>query len=108
VFCVSNSEYWEKRYQSKDEALPFLHLSGILAVRKHCLSMVADSQLRIATKYVRDDIPAFLGDVALWVESGAGSVDAEQKKAVRETLDKVEDNLKRVNNSVSERLTNGD
>ncbi|GJC81467.1 nuclear GTPase SLIP-GC [Colletotrichum liriopes] len=97
VFCVSNTEYWAKRRLAKDEALPSLHLSGILALRKHCLAIIGDSQLSIATKFVANDVPALLGDVALWIESGAGSASAEQKQAVRRTLDKVERKLKRVN-----------
>ncbi|KAF4626102.1 hypothetical protein G7Y89_g12058 [Cudoniella acicularis] len=63
VFCASNTEYWEHRDLPKDVALPHLKLSGILTIRKHCISMVADRQLRIATKYIQDDIPALLGDV---------------------------------------------
>jgi hypothetical protein len=96
VFCVSNKEYWEHRGSPKDDALPFLQLSGIFTVRKHCISMVANSQLRIATNYIQNDIPALLGDIKLWVESGAGTVNAEQKEKVRETLNTVEARLKRV------------
>ncbi|KAK2054164.1 hypothetical protein LY76DRAFT_523077, partial [Colletotrichum caudatum] len=95
VFCVSNTEYWARRRLSKDEALPSLHLSGIIALRKHCLAIIGDSQLRIARGFVTNDLPALLGDVALWIESGAGSASAEQKRAVREALDKVERRLKR-------------
>jgi hypothetical protein len=58
--------------------------------------MVANSQLRIATNYIQNDIPALLGDIKLWVESGAGTVNAEQKEKVRETLNTVEARLKRV------------
>lgn len=96
VFCVSNHDYREYRLEPKDQALPFLQLSGIIAVRKHCLSIVAESQLQIVTKYVRDDIPALLGDVELWVQSGAGTADAEQKRVVRETLNTLESQLKEV------------
>jgi flagellin-like hook-associated protein FlgL len=60
--------------------------------------MVADRQLRVATKYIQDDIPALLEDVELWVQSGAGSVDAEQKAAIRETLNNLEARLNRVGN----------
>ncbi|KAK2045699.1 hypothetical protein LZ31DRAFT_540968 [Colletotrichum somersetense] len=95
VFCVSNTEYWARRRLSKDEALPSLHLSGIIALRKHCLAVIGDSQLRIARGFVANDLPALLGDVALWIESGAGSASAEQKRTVREALDKVERRLKR-------------
>ncbi|GKT70745.1 tat pathway signal sequence [Colletotrichum tofieldiae] len=90
VFCVSNTDYWTSRWLSREEALPSLRLSGIVALRKHCLAIVGDSQLSIATKFVANDIPALLGDVALWIESGAESASAEQKRVVRETLDKVE------------------
>ncbi|TVY32961.1 hypothetical protein LSUB1_G006630 [Lachnellula subtilissima] len=96
VFCASNTEYWKHRYSPKDAAFPHLSLSGILAIRKHCISMVADRQLRVATKYIQDDIPALLEDVELWVQSGAGSVDAEQKAAIRETLNMLEARLNRI------------
>jgi hypothetical protein len=60
--------------------------------------MVADRQLQVATKYIQDDIPALLEDVELWVQSGAGSVGAEQKAAIRETLSTLEARLNRVRN----------
>jgi len=94
VFCVSNADYWEHRASPKDDALPFLQLSGILSVRKHCISMVASSHLRAAMKYLNDDIPVFLGDIELWVQSGAGSVDAERREEIRQTLSTVEASLK--------------
>ncbi|CAI0647909.1 unnamed protein product, partial [Colletotrichum noveboracense] len=94
VFCISNTEYWSKATLPKDEAIPSLQLSGIFALRKHCLSIIADSQLRLATKFVTNDIPALLGEAGLWVESGAGSANAEQKSAVRRTLDKIERQLR--------------
>jgi len=96
AFCVSNKDYWENRNYPKDQALPFLHLSGILALRKHCLSIVAESQLIIVARYIRDDIPALIGDVELWVQSGEGTASAEEKSAVRESLDAAERRLKEV------------
>ncbi|KAI0128678.1 hypothetical protein BJ170DRAFT_594512 [Xylariales sp. AK1849] len=95
VFCVSNTDYWLKRDLPKNESLPQLQLIGILAVRKHCISIVADSQLRSATKYIQHDITALLSDVELWILSGAASAGAEQKQAIRETLDAVEARLRR-------------
>ncbi|KAK5988118.1 hypothetical protein PT974_12258 [Cladobotryum mycophilum] len=95
VFCVSNTDYWKHREDNKDGFLPFLELSGIKAVRKHCISIVADSQLRIATKYIQKDVPAFLADVELWVQSGAGNMGAEQKAIIRQALDNVESRLQR-------------
>ncbi|KAH0425848.1 hypothetical protein CcaCcLH18_10717 [Colletotrichum camelliae] len=94
VFCISNTEYWSKAMLPKDEAIPSLQLSGIIALRKHCLSIIADSQLRLATKFVTNDIPALLGETGLWVESGAGSASAEQKSAVRKTLENIERQLR--------------
>lgn len=74
-------------------AHPSLKLSGILGVRKHCLSIVAESQLRAATEYLTDAIPAVLGSVELWVESGSGSVGAERKRVIREQLEEIESAL---------------
>lgn len=96
MFCVSNTIYWDNRELSRDDALPILYLSGIIAVRRHCISIVADSQLRAVTKYIRNSIPAILSEIALWVESGAESAGTERKQAVRDTLNVVEARLRTV------------
>jgi len=96
VFTVSNTEYWENREQPRDEALQHLRLSGILDIRRHCLSIVAESQFRVVTNYIRGSIPAVLNDTALWVESGAGSRGAEEIRAVRNVLNTLENQLQTV------------
>jgi len=93
IFCISNLDYWEHRDRPKDEALPFLQLSGILQVRRHCLSLVAEGQFRAAKEYVTNAIPALLGSIELWIQSGAGSVSAERKAAIRSALDEIEQEL---------------
>lgn len=100
VFCVGNHQYWQHRALPKDDALPFLLLSGIFTVRKHCISMVADSQHCKVMKYITDDIPALLGEIKLWVQSGAGGQDAERKEEIRQTLDLMEVRMKRVRNGL--------
>ncbi|KIY02880.1 uncharacterized protein Z520_01345 [Fonsecaea multimorphosa CBS 102226] len=90
VFCVSNRDYWEHRRNPKEEAMPLLHLSGILQLRRYCLSVVAESQLQAALDYMFDAIPALLGSVELWVQSGAGSLSAERKQAIRDTIEEIE------------------
>ncbi|KAG7286745.1 hypothetical protein NEMBOFW57_009059 [Staphylotrichum longicolle] len=95
VFCASNVLYWENRHlRSRDRAIRFLELSGIIAIRRHCMALVSESQLRLATAYVRDDIPKLLSSIELWVDSGAGTADAEKKQAVREALDGFGDSLR--------------
>ena len=84
VFCISNDDYWRLRNKPADTARPLLQLSGIIAVRTHCISIVEKSQLRAVKRYIRDSIPAILSEVTLWVQSGAGSVSAERKKALHE------------------------
>lgn len=98
VFCVSNVDYWKKRDQPKDVSIDLLELSGMLEVRKYCISIVAESQLRAATLYMRRKIPALLDSLQLWVQSGSGSLTAEKKKAIRDTLDNVERILRKVRN----------
>ncbi|PMD51050.1 uncharacterized protein K444DRAFT_543887 [Hyaloscypha bicolor E] len=95
VFCVSNTDYWEHRDQPKDSALPLISLSGIIELRRHCVSLLEDDQLRIAMKYIRDDIPAILCDIALWVRSSTESINTERMETVRETLDALEARLRR-------------
>ncbi|KAH0845562.1 hypothetical protein FOPE_10998 [Fonsecaea pedrosoi] len=101
VFCVSNFLYWACRMKPKAEAMPSLLLSGILEVRKYCLSIVAQSQLRAAAEYMTNAIPALLGSVELWVQSGAGSLGAERKQAVRDTIRGIESKLDTLNLSAS-------
>ncbi|KAK3322792.1 hypothetical protein B0H66DRAFT_475296 [Apodospora peruviana] len=95
VFCVSNTMYWKHREKPRDRSLPFLKLSGIIALRKHCAAMVAASQLRIATNYMDNDVRSLISSVELWVHSGGGTETAERKAVVRETLDVIEQRLRR-------------
>ncbi|KAL2145862.1 hypothetical protein VTI28DRAFT_5944 [Corynascus sepedonium] len=87
VFCASNTLYWDKRdLRSRVRALPFLELSGIVAIRRHCMALVSESQLRAASKYLRDDIPNLLSNIKLWVQTGLESADAGRKQAVQEAI----------------------
>ncbi|KAF4944710.1 hypothetical protein FGADI_12485 [Fusarium gaditjirri] len=79
----------------KSEAKRHLDLSGILQVRKHCISIVANSQRRIATQYMKDQIPALLADIELWVQSGARTASEERREALCQTLDSVERRLRK-------------
>ncbi|KAJ0114119.1 hypothetical protein J7T55_007953 [Diaporthe amygdali] len=97
VFCVSNTMYWEMRKEERSEAEPFLNLSGIIAIRKHSIAMVAASQLRISKNFLSHDVPALLSEIELWVQSGAGSTSAEEKEAARKALDSIEAQLFQVN-----------
>ncbi|KAJ4218572.1 hypothetical protein NW759_008465 [Fusarium solani] len=95
IFCVSNKDYWDYRDEHKTKSARFLQLSGILQVRKHCISIVANSQRRIATRYIKDQIPAFLAQVDLWVQSGARTASEERREALCRRLDDVERQLRR-------------
>lgn len=106
VFCVSNVDYWKKRDQPKDVSIDLLELSGMLEVRKYCISIVAESQLRAATLYMRRKIPALLDSLQLWVQSGSGSLTAEKKKAIRDTLDNVERILRKGLTDTNSELNN--
>ncbi|KAI0200005.1 hypothetical protein F4808DRAFT_470696 [Astrocystis sublimbata] len=93
VFCVSNTIYWDKREASKDAAMRHLILSGILALREHGMAMVSQSQYAAAKKYMCNDISLLLRKLGLWVQSGQGSLSAERKHHVRNTLATVERKL---------------
>ncbi|KAI1821480.1 hypothetical protein F4861DRAFT_541892 [Xylaria intraflava] len=93
VFCVSNELYNKHRKKPRDEAMRWLDLSGILAVRKHCCMMVSESQYRAATHYMENDIEVLIGELKLWVRSGEGSLSAERKAVIRDALDTVEQSL---------------
>lgn len=96
VFCVSNIVYWEHRDESRDISRPFLDLSGILQIRKYCISIVSDSQHRAALQYINDSIPSVLAKIELWVQSGAGNASTERREAIRQSLDTLEARLRRV------------
>lgn len=96
IFCVSNRDYRKNRNSPRDISRPILELSGIIQLRKHCISIVSDSQLRNATMYMKQKVPALLDSLQLWVQSGSGSLDAQQKQAVHRTLDEVEQKLQQV------------
>jgi hypothetical protein len=74
----------------RDVALPFLRLSGILEVRQYCLSIVAESQLCGAIEHMTDAIPALLGSVDLWIQSGSGGMSAERKDAILDAVEGIE------------------
>ncbi|KAI0509571.1 hypothetical protein F5B22DRAFT_657953 [Xylaria bambusicola] len=93
VFCASNSIYWDWRQENRDQAMPHLELSGVLAIRLHCMAMVSESQYAASIKYMRDDIGVLLGELNLWVQSGQGSLSAERKEKVRSTLGTLERKL---------------
>jgi len=98
VFCVSNRDYEQNRKKARDVALPYLHLSNIIDVRRHCISLVAQSQLRAAERYMNDQIPTLLGSVALWVQSGSEQANVQRKEEIRATLSTVERELRNVRN----------
>jgi hypothetical protein len=86
IFCVSNKYYRDHRRYPKSAALPYLNLSGIIPMRKHFISIVSTVQHREATSYMEDKIPAFLGSLQLWVDSGANDSNTESKQLIRDAL----------------------
>lgn len=76
--------------------MPLLNLSGILNLRKHCLAIVAESQLHAAKQYMHNGVPALLGSLQLWVDSGAGSADAETKQSIRATITRTKEQISAV------------
>lgn len=46
-----------------------LELSGIMALRKYCIGMVAESHIRALNNYVKHQIPTLLGSASLWVSN---------------------------------------
>ena len=97
VFCASNTLYWKWRnVRSADRALPFLRQSGILAIRRHCMGLASESQLRIALQYIRHDVPNVIDQVEVWARSGAVSTNEAQTRAVRAVLDAIDARLRRV------------
>jgi hypothetical protein len=96
VFCVGNKMYWACRKEFADVTLPKLELSGILKLRRYCIRLVAESHLRATKTYVRDEIPALIGSVQLWVEAGARNGSAESKQQILDAILAIERELDEV------------
>lgn len=90
VFCVSNTMYRDERDKARDVAIPWLRLSGILSLRRHCLGLMAQRQLRDASSFMKEQLPSLVAAIALWVESGSGQVSAGLRAQVREASAKAE------------------
>ena len=100
VFCVSNTMYWKYRHATCATALQFLQLSGIIGLRQYSISMVSDNQHRIATRFMRHDVPSLLSDIELWLHSGADTLDAERRARITRTMNGLEHRLISVRTSL--------
>jgi hypothetical protein len=101
TFCVSNRLYWKHRDSPFAVASPYLELSGILDLRQYCIGIVAESRLRATKQFIKDEIPAFLGSVELWVEAGSGNASAERKQQIRDAVSVIQRELDKVQLTVS-------
>ncbi|KAF2266375.1 hypothetical protein CC78DRAFT_459505 [Lojkania enalia] len=101
IFCISNTIYWDIREEPAAKAEPFLNLCGILDLRRYCTGIVADSHLRAATEYIKDDIPAFIGSVELWVQAGSGNASAERKQQILEVVSAAQNELDQVGSLIA-------
>lgn len=90
VFCISNHIYWDRREKAAEDALPWLNLSNIIALRKHCIGLVADHQMQDASVFMKEKVPALVSSADLWVRSGLGSIAAETREQVRKASEQVE------------------
>ena len=96
IFCVSNTYYWKRRFKSRMEYLPYLELSSIMGLRKHCLSIVAQSQYRAAQDYMQNSVPALLNSLELWIQAGSGTLSAEKKQIIRNATKSLSEQLNAV------------
>lgn len=96
IFCVGNKLYQAHRNMATRASEPYLSMSGILELRQYCIGIVADSQLRAAVEFVKDQVPAFLASVALWVEAGAGTSSVEKKQRILDAVSAIQDTLDEV------------
>ncbi|KAF1845874.1 uncharacterized protein K460DRAFT_366720 [Cucurbitaria berberidis CBS 394.84] len=101
TFCIGNKLYWKNRKLPAGEALPYLRLSGILALRQFCIGIIAESHHRATAQYVKDEVPAFLGSVELWVQAGAATATVERRQQVLDMGDNLRRQLKKLTSPVS-------
>jgi hypothetical protein len=70
--------------------------SGILALRKYCIGIVAESHLRAAINYVENQVPALLGSVQLWIDAGSGTASVEGKEKLLEVVEEAQRDFDKV------------
>jgi hypothetical protein len=99
IFCVSNTVYWDNREKAANMFLPYLRFSGILELRSYCIGVVAHSRLQATQKFIKDEIPALIGSVELWVEAGSGNASAESKQRVLDAVSAMQQELDKVRSS---------
>lgn len=85
--------YSKERDKPAQKALPFLTLSGIIELRRYCIGIVAESHLRATTEYTKDEIPALLGSIELWIQAGSGDVNAERKEQILDMVSVIQREL---------------
>jgi hypothetical protein len=98
VFCVGNDDYTKHRGKPRNDALRYLNLSGIIDLRRFCVSIVSESQHRSALLYMQDRIPDIVAHVDLWVQKHAEGEDSALRPAVRQILDTIQTRLQTVSN----------
>jgi hypothetical protein len=99
IFCVSNTVYWDHREKAAEVALPFLDFSGIIELRRYCIGIVGQSRLQAIRTFIKDDIPALIGSMELWVEVGSGSASAESKQRILDAVAAIQLNFDQVRSS---------
>jgi len=103
VFCVGNDDYTKHRGEPRNVAFRYLILSGIINLRRFCVSIMSESQHRAALLYMHNRIPDLVAKVDLWVQKHAEGEDSVLRPAVRNIVDTLHTRLNTV--SDLERLT---
>jgi hypothetical protein len=90
IFCVSNKEYFEHRYDDQAWAEPRLALSGIVNLRKYCHSIPAEAQFAAASAFIENDVPAFIGSLRQWAVGGMDEVGQEKAQELQQLVNDIE------------------
>jgi hypothetical protein len=96
VFCVSNEIYWQWRSKPVQASLPYLQLSGIMDLRRHCNGIVSDNYRSSTTRFIKEDIQALMNSVEVWIEAGAANASIERKKRIMDAVAAAERELEKV------------
>jgi hypothetical protein len=90
IFCVSNSIYWKHRESALSARISeCLQLSGIIDLRRHCLSIVSKAQLSAAMRYINCEVPAVVAHIRLWAESVSSNWTGANEKLVADAINSV-------------------
>jgi hypothetical protein len=85
IFCISNK--WYQNYFKKNE-LEYVNTSGVPSLRKFCYNSMGDEQLKDATNFLKNTVPALIYQLANVVDSHQTALSPEHVRTLATAFEK--------------------